>query len=133
MQEITLAVLGAAGVGKSTFVQCALDLKKHATSPTSTKKVSLEGVISVLRLIELQIEDVVITEDYSIRWPTNIGDQRMPRIDGALVLCDVMTENSISHVHGIWSKFIWVILFYAEAYCLRRACDSQLHRAMQFS
>ena len=109
MQEITLAVLGATGVGKSTFVQCALDLKKPAILPSSTKKVSLEGVISILRLIELQLEDVTVTEDCSVRWPTEIGDQSVPRIDGALVMCDVMDQSSMSNVHGILSKSICLI------------------------
>lgn len=114
MQEITLAVLGATGVGKSTFVQCALDLKKPAISPSSTKKVSLEGVISIVRLIELQLEDVTITEDCSICWPTEIGDQSVPRIDGALVMCDVMDQSSMSKAHGILSKSICFDLVYPQ-------------------
>ena len=105
MQEITLAVLGAAGTGKSTFVRCALDLRKPAITPSSIKKVSLEGTVSVLRLLELQLNDVEINEDYSIQWPTNVGDQSMPQIDGVLVMCDVMDQHSTSHVHDILSKY----------------------------
>lgn len=98
MQEVTLAVLGAAKTGKSTFVQCALDLKKPAVSPASTKKVSLEGETSVLRLIELPIEEVGVAKNQEIDWPEKLGDQVMPRIDGALVLYDVTNQDSIAQV-----------------------------------
>ena len=106
MQEVTLAVLGAAKAGKSTFVQCALDLKKPAASPTSTKKVSLEGVTSILRLVELPISEVVVTETEEIAWPDNVGDQAMPEIDGALLLYDVTNQDSMNQIPNILSEFV---------------------------
>ncbi len=105
MQEITLVVLGAAKAGKSTFVQCALDLKKPSASPASTKKVSLEGTTSVLRLIELPIDEVGVTKDQEIEWPEKVGDQALPQIDGALLLYDVTNEDSITQVPNMLSEF----------------------------
>ena len=105
MQEVTLAVLGAAKAGKSTFVQCALDLKKPAISPTSTKKVSLEGVTSILRLVELPISEMVVTENQKIGWPEKVGDQAMPDIDGALLLYDVTNQDSMNQIPDILSEF----------------------------
>lgn len=101
---ITLAVIGATRAGKSTFVRCALDLKKSGVSSSSIKKVSLEGVVSVLRLLEIQLEDVAINENRTIDWPSMVGDLATPRIDGALVLCDVMDRSSMADVVDVLSK-----------------------------
>lgn len=106
MQEITLAVLGAAKTGKSTFVQCALDLKKPAVSAASIKKVSLEGATSVLRLVELSIDEVGMTINHEIDWPERLGDQAISRIDGALLLYDVTNQDSIAQVPSVLGKFI---------------------------
>lgn len=114
MQEVTLAVLGGAKAGKSTFVQCALDMKEPPVSFCTTKKVSLEGTVSVLRLYEFQLENVTISEDCSIVWPRPAGDEAQPRIDGALVLFDVMDQSSLNEVADLLSKskafllgFLW--------------------------
>ncbi len=104
MQEVTLAVLGAAGVGKSTFVQCALDIKMPAISPCTTKKVLLEGIVSVLRLLEFQPEDVGISEGCGIVWPKSVGDKAKHLIEGALVLCDIMDQSSLLKVAELLSK-----------------------------
>ena len=92
-REVNIAVLGASGVGKSTFMQCALDLKKTSNSPVSSKKVSLEGSISVVRLLELNMADVG-EEDDSLQWPETIGDHSLPPIDGVLLLFDVMSRKT---------------------------------------
>ena len=97
-------MLGASRAGKSTFIQCALDLTEPAVSHSSTKKVSLEGIVSVLRLLEFQLDDVRIAEDHCIDWPQMVGDQVTPRIDGALVLCDVMDQSSMVDVADVLSK-----------------------------
>ncbi len=104
MPEVSLAVLGAAGVGKSTFVQCALDLKQSANSPVSAKKMSLNGVVYLVRLLEVQLDAIDITADQHVRWPKTVGDQSIRRIDGALTLYDVMNEESIAHVPELISK-----------------------------
>ena len=103
MKEVTLAVLGATQSGKSTFVQCALDLKRPPASPMATKKVSLEGVISVLRLLEMHISDIVVNIDQGVVWPQAVGSQSMPRVDGVLVLYDVMNQGSLNRVPTLLS------------------------------
>ena len=106
MQEVTLAVMGAANVGKSTFMQCALDLKRPAALAVSTKKVSLEGVTSILRLVELPIDDVEITNALEVEWPETIGDEATPKIDGALLLYDVTDQGSTAQVPGLLSESV---------------------------
>lgn len=103
---MTIAVLGARAVGKSTFVQCSLDLKKTPISPVSSKKVSLEGKISIVRLIELSFEDLEIAADQNVRWPAKIGDHKTPIIDGVLALYSVMDQNSIARVPELLSESI---------------------------
>ena len=104
VQEVSLAVLGAPAVGKSTFVHCALDLKKPSTSPVASKKVSLEGQISIVRLFELGLDDVEVTSEQSMRWPERVGDECMPRIDGVLALYDVMNQSSIAPIPPLLSE-----------------------------
>lgn len=101
VQVVTLAVLGAPAAGKSTFVRCALDLKKASTSALSSKKVSLEGKISVVRLLELGFEDLEITADLNVRWPTKMEDHDTPFIDGVLALYDVMDQGSIARIPAL--------------------------------
>lgn len=73
MQEITLAVVGEHRAGKTTFLQCALDLKRPVSAPSATKKVSLEGVISMLRLLEVPLEDVKVSAEHDFMWPETVG------------------------------------------------------------
>lgn len=101
MPEVNVAVLGAVGVGKSTFVQCALDLKQPASSPVSSKKVSLEGVLIRVKLLEVQLSGVKISDNQRIEWPQRLGEQNTPRIDGALVLYDVTEQRSIARIPEI--------------------------------
>lgn len=104
VHEVTLAVLGAPAVGKSTFVRSSLDLKKASTSPVSSKKVSLEGKISVVRLLELGFGDVEITANQNVLWPTKVGDHNTPIIDGVLALYNVMDQGSIFHIPALLSE-----------------------------
>ena len=78
-----------------------MDLKRTSTLPFSSKKVSLEGKISVVRLLELGFDDVKVTADQGVCWPEKIGDQNMPEIDGVLALYDVMNQDSISQIPGL--------------------------------
>ncbi|KAL9113250.1 MAG: hypothetical protein Q9227_002585 [Pyrenula ochraceoflavens] len=95
---INLAVLGARGVGKSIFVQRALDLRHQPMSRYSSKKMSLDGVIYLVRLLEVSIEEVTITDNRRVAWPSTISDRDMPSVDGALVLYDVTNPESISDI-----------------------------------
>ena len=103
VNEVIIAVLGADAVGKSTFVQHALDLKKAVTAPISSKKVSLEGSISVVRLVEVDIGEVGI-EDESLAWPESVGHNPFPAIDGVLVMYNVLDPSSIAPLPPLLSE-----------------------------
>ena len=103
INEVVIAVLGMDAVGKTTFVHLALDLKKATTSIISSKKVSLEGSISMVRLVKVKIDDVAI-EGESVIWPEKVGEDKIPPIDGALVMYNVLDQCSITTLPPILSK-----------------------------
>ncbi|KAL8710337.1 MAG: hypothetical protein Q9220_005107 [cf. Caloplaca sp. 1 TL-2023] len=104
LQDIALAVVGTPRSGKSTFVQHALDLKKPPASAVSTKKVSLEGVVSVLRMYEYDMNDVSFTPDGSPRLPIQPEEGSPCRVDGILVMCNVNSVSSTEHISTMLRK-----------------------------
>jgi len=103
--EIHFAVLGAEGSGKSTFVRCALDLKKPATSPVSSKKMSLEGDVFLISLAEVPMEEIEVVGD-QIYWPDTLEDVEMPQVDGILVVCDVTERRSVKDIPKLLGESI---------------------------
>ena len=105
MTVLNFAVVGASGAGKSTFIKCALDLSKPATSASSTKKMSLEGELFRITLMKLQLDDLTIQKDRDIEWPENLGTKLMPRVDGVLALYDITDRNSLSVIPQLMSEY----------------------------
>jgi GTPase SAR1 family protein len=95
MENINIAVIGAAGVGKSTLIQRALGLRSLPTTLASSVKMSVDNVIYTVSLIELDLEFFDFKPDRRVQWPKQIDGQIVPRMDGALVLYDVMNRESI--------------------------------------
>ncbi|KAK0840030.1 hypothetical protein LTR03_010822, partial [Friedmanniomyces endolithicus] len=79
LPEVNIAVIGAGGVGKSTFVQKALDLPTLPPSQAAERKIPIDGNVYLVRLLELPIDDVDIDEDDIVTWPDTIADKVMPR------------------------------------------------------
>lgn len=86
-----------------------MDLKKASISPIASKKVSLEGKISVVRLLEIGLEDVEVTADQKVLWPEKVGEQKMPDIDGVLALYDVMDQSSVAPMPKLLSESIQIL------------------------
>lgn len=86
-----------------------MDLKKASISPIASKKVSLEGKISVVRLLEIGLEDVEVTADQKVLWPEKVGEQNMPDIDGVLALYDVMDQSSVAPMPNLLSESIQIL------------------------
>lgn len=102
--RVNLAVVGSRGVGKSTFIQHALDLKQPPTSPLSSKKMSLDGTVYVVNLWKILPKETSVTQTNRIVWPLSVGEQTLPPIDGALVLYDASSPKSIVEVSRILRK-----------------------------
>ncbi|KAI9802491.1 MAG: hypothetical protein M1825_002876 [Sarcosagium campestre] len=96
MPEINLAVVGAAGVGKSTFIQKALSLRTVPPSLVASRKLSIDGVVHVVRLLELALDSLDLVGNRQLRWPVQVEGVNLPQIDGALVLYDVISQRSVA-------------------------------------
>jgi hypothetical protein len=59
---------------------------------------SLDGVVYVVRLFELLLNDIVSDKNRAITWPNLIDDQELPPIDGLLILYDITNEASVNEI-----------------------------------
>ena len=95
MESVTIAIIGANGVGKSTFVQRVLDLNHPPSSVFSTARMSVDSGSYLVTLLELGVDQLDLSPGKTVRWPKHVDGQKVPRIDSALLLYDVMTRETI--------------------------------------
>ncbi|KMU85593.1 hypothetical protein CIHG_03634 [Coccidioides immitis H538.4] len=98
-----MAVVGAQGVGKSTLVKYALDLKQTPIARSSVKKMSLDGTIYLVRLLEVGIHNIAVDEHGRITWPRLLGEQAVPPIDGVLALFDSADPRTLTQLSQLLS------------------------------
>ena len=96
--EINIVVLGAAGIGKSTFVLKAFDLRELPPAAFTRRKMSLDGKLYAIRLIELGYEHLQFDDQGIILWPDVVEKEPVPPIDGAFALYDVTSRNSLTQL-----------------------------------
>jgi hypothetical protein len=103
--QVTLVVLGAQGVGKSTFIQNSFDLRSPSPSAFAVQKMSLDDVVYLVRLVEMSLDAIVITENNRINWPKSLKGIEVPPVDGVLALYDVTNQQSITGIPDLlrWS------------------------------
>lgn len=104
LPEINIAVIGAEGVGKSTFVQNALELPCLPSQSSAERKFPVQGNTYLVRLLELPIQNIDINDDDTISWPDIIEDKIMPKVDGALALYDVKDKASVIELPEMLSE-----------------------------
>lgn len=107
MADINIAVIGSGGVGKSTFIQGALGLRSLPNSITSSLRMSVDNIVYTVSLVELELESFDIAQDRRIEWPKQINGHIVPRMDGALLLYDVMNRDSIAALPQALSTVSW--------------------------
>ncbi|KAF2190778.1 ras GEF [Zopfia rhizophila CBS 207.26] len=98
MQDINIAVLGARGTGKSIFIRRALNLPNTISSAICTRKMAIDGGYYIVRFLEMSFNEIHIGERNSIKWPETIDDLATPRIDGAVTIYDVTSNESLTQV-----------------------------------
>ena len=98
MQDINVAVLGARGSGKSTFIRHALNLPNAGPAAVCTRRMTIDGGLYVVRFLEMSIDDVQVRDQNCIKWPDALDDLTTPRIDGAVTIYDVTSEQSLARV-----------------------------------
>ncbi|KAF2470591.1 ras GEF [Lindgomyces ingoldianus] len=98
MQDINIAVLGARGTGKSSFIRRALNLPDAPPSAIFTRKMTIDGGYYIVRFLELCFSEVHIGGRNSINWPDTIDNLARPRIDGVITIYDVTSHESLAQV-----------------------------------
>ncbi|KAI9820626.1 MAG: hypothetical protein M1827_004995 [Pycnora praestabilis] len=101
MREISIVVLGAPKVGKTTFIQHALYLRQPPSSMRTTKKMAMQGLVHVVNIIELDVDSIEIRAGQRIEWPGFVDGKETPRIDGVLALYDVLNKDSIVQLSDV--------------------------------
>ncbi|KAK0652183.1 ras guanine nucleotide exchange factor domain-containing protein [Cercophora newfieldiana] len=94
MDPINIAIIGANGVGKSSFVQRVLRTPRPPNYNVTNLRQDVDGVLRHVTLVELDLEGFEVDSSQPIQWPKQIGGQLVPRMDGALILYDVTNKES---------------------------------------
>lgn len=103
LQELRFLVTGSQSCGKTSFIEKALDLKRPVISRSTCKKMSLDGQVFLINLIEVPIEDISIING-NIKWPGRVGNIQVTQVDGVLALYDVTRKESLSRIPPLLSK-----------------------------
>lgn len=98
MESFNIAVIGATGVGKSSFVQRVLGLTRPPISNASSVRMVVDNVTHMVTLLELDLEYFELNPSQPIHWPKQINGHIVPRVDAALTLYDVMNQETISEL-----------------------------------
>ncbi|KAL2195785.1 ras guanine nucleotide exchange factor domain-containing protein [Corynascus similis CBS 632.67] len=101
MEPINVAVIGAVGVGKSTFIQQLRRAPRPSSLNITTLRHELDGASHLVTLVELDLEGIDLDPNQPVHWPKQIGGHSVPRMDGALILYDAVNEASMQEVRPI--------------------------------
>ncbi|RKF64400.1 putative ras guanyl-nucleotide exchange factor [Erysiphe neolycopersici] len=115
-----VAVVGAAGVGKSTFIQRALGLSTPTKSLVSTLELLVEDIKYEVSFFEIDLQHLEVGSDQVINWPSKINGQEIPRMDSVLLLCDVTNKERTSAISKILEGFANSVLPTVLVWC---KCD----------
>ena len=105
MQDINIGVIGVHGAGKSSFIRRAFNLRDITSPNIASRKMLIDGVSYVVRLLELSFSEIYIGEGNCIKWPDTIDGCATPRIDGAITIYDVMNLQSLERVPETLSQY----------------------------
>ncbi|KAJ6144297.1 hypothetical protein N7470_008192 [Penicillium chermesinum] len=126
--QVTIAIVGEDKAGKSSFIQCALDMKHPPTSYSTKKKMSLDGSVYLVRLLEIDLRKVKLDQSRRILWPRIGKDAVAPRIDGVLLLHDGTEaqnfETTLDLVDSLEASFLPFLLVACK--CDLRPEDNEL-------
>jgi len=106
MREINIVVVGDSGVGKTTFMQKAHDLRLPPKSAQCARGLLVDGVVQTIRMIEMGFSDSLIDNDRRILWPRRVDGELLPPVDGVLCLYDVLNEDSITWVPDLLEALV---------------------------
>lgn len=122
MESYTIAVIGSAGAGKSTFIQKVLGLSRPPIASSASVRLVVDNVTHGVSLFELDLENFDQTaSSQTIQWPKQINGHIVPRPDAALLLYDVTNKASIRPLPQAMSMLSHT--FCSEMYTSSAAAD----------
>lgn len=106
MESYTIAVIGTAGAGKSTFIQKVLGLSRPPIGSSAAVRLVVDNVTQGVCLFELDLENFDQTaSSQTMQWPKQINGHIVPRPDAALLLYDVTNPESVRPLPQAMSAF----------------------------
>jgi hypothetical protein len=105
MLDMNIAVIGAAGSGKTFFMHKALGLPETTLPHQCQRKWTMDGIPYVVRFVELRIDDIHVKPGNIIEWPKTAHGVAVPRIDGAITVYDVTVKESLAGVPDMMSEY----------------------------
>jgi len=106
MLDMNIAVIGAAGAGKSSFMRTALGLPDTTAPAMCHRKWTIEGIPYVVRFVEVTIGDIEVKTGNVIEWPPTVQELAVPRVDGAITIYDVTDKESLEKVPDMMSPSV---------------------------
>jgi GTPase SAR1 family protein len=104
MDGVNIAVIGTEGAGKSSFIEKALRLSRPPVKNVSSNQQDIEGIPFWVTIIELDVESTDVDPNRPLQWPKQMDGHIISRVDGALILYDVMNKDSIRELPPIICK-----------------------------
>lgn len=104
MMEMNIAILGAPGVGKSTFIQHAFGARQPPTTAVQSRRVSIGDAVCIIRLVELSLGSIELADNGEVRWPKFVDGQPTPIFHGAMTLYDIKNRDSLSMIPDVLSE-----------------------------
>ncbi|KOS22585.1 Ras guanine nucleotide exchange factor A [Escovopsis weberi] len=98
MESFDIAIIGADGAGKSTFIQRVLGQPRPPMSNASNLRFVIDSTTHMITLLELDIESFELNTIQPIQWPKQINGHIVPRVDAALILYDVKDLATLRRV-----------------------------------
>lgn len=110
LPEVTIAVVGEDDAGKTSFIKSALDMKGTPSSVSTKKKMSLDGSVYIVRLLEIDLKQVTFDQDLNIVWPRVGKDSAGPIVDGVLLLYDATQPERLEKTVELAGMFLQLCL-----------------------
>ncbi|KAI0518219.1 ras guanine nucleotide exchange factor domain-containing protein [Xylaria bambusicola] len=109
MECLSIAVIGAYGVGKTHFIRTAMSLpppSKPQAPPadpkTMTARIVVDNVPYSVALFELDLQyfesEYFDGQHRQVKWPKQMNGTILPQVHGVLFLYDVMNRESINYL-----------------------------------
>ena len=64
---------------------------------------SLDGVIYLVRLLEVSLDEISFSSKGRVTWPKLVDGRPMPSVDGVMILYDVTNKDSVSDFQNLLS------------------------------